>query len=175
MSVISTAAPRYTMRSIIAEHRRVNAVPTGGDRNRYRDCKHLKLSIATTCEGCSALLTLTLDRNYQRLVYRISSFGCNSSAVPSKEWYHRMWFDSAMNIPAPNVRVAVRVVSNSEYAILIKETNGAIPSYSSTRALVRRWNIGQAEFVRVSDLILESHTGNTRGKTFLELYHSYLL
>lgn len=82
--------------------------------------------------------------NGQELVYRIYSFGCNSRRFPSNERLREVWFDSAVDVLAANLLVAVRVGSDSEYAILIKDEDGTIQSYSETRAQVSSWNIGQA-------------------------------
>ena len=166
MLVHCTTAHRRNMRLVCMEHVSVNAAPTD-DCNNCWVCKRRNFSPAKVCLGCRAPTTPTRRMNGQELVYRIYSFGCNSRRFPSNERLREVWFDSAVDVLAANLLVAVRVGSDYEYAILIKDEDGTIRSYSQTGALGTRWNIGQAEFVRVSRMIPISQTDRTAGKNSL--------
>ncbi|OAL47542.1 hypothetical protein IQ07DRAFT_656911 [Pyrenochaeta sp. DS3sAY3a] len=133
----------------------------GADKNECWFCKQINFSSNTICD-CKAYLTPTQATD-GKLMYRIYSFGCNSAEFDSTPMYHEKLLDRAMEILEDNVLVAVRVGSDSQFAIMIKDADGTVRSCSGTRSTLVQ-DITTAEFLQISREILESHADKTAGK-----------
>jgi hypothetical protein len=80
---------------------------------------------------CEAETTPTFDNN-GRVAYRIFSFGCNSRHFASSQRLHERLRDLAVQRLEDGVLVAVRVGSDSQFAILAKDADGTVRSCVGT-------------------------------------------
>ena len=124
------------------------------------------MSSQITC-ACGAATTPTQSTTGKEIVYRIYSFGCNAGSFPSCQRLHESKLDLAVQALEDGVLVAVRVGSDPQRAILIKDANGGIRSSAQTEGSSLRQDISKAEFLRVSRETLESHADKTAGKVLL--------
>lgn len=147
------------MRQPMPERIRARLEPTN-DCNKCWFCLKNNLSQQTTCI-CGAKITPTRKDN-NKLVYRIFSFGCRSRDFPSCQRLHESLLNVAVQALEDSVLVAVRVGSDSQFAILIKDADGKVRFCASTPP--RR--IRGSEFLEISRNILESHDDRTAGKLF---------
>jgi hypothetical protein len=139
------------------------------DYNKCWFCKKINLSTQTTCK-CEAETTPTRT-NVMKVVYRIYLFGCNSRYFPSCPRLHESLLDLAVQELEKGVLVSVRVGSDSQFAILIKDADGRLRSCARTTASTElRGGIRQAECLQVSRDILNSHVDRTTGKAISEMH-----
>jgi hypothetical protein len=73
-------------------------------------------------------------------------------------------FDLAVQALGDDVLAAVRVGSDSQFTILIKDADGTLRSSAKTATSSLRQGIGKPEFLQASRDILESHADKTAGK-----------
>jgi hypothetical protein len=132
------------------------------DRNKCWFCKDNNFSSKMTCR-CGAATTATYF-NDKEIVYRIYSFGCNSMYFPSSQRLHENMFGLVIQELVDDVPVAVRAGSDSQFTILIKDADGTLRSSAKTAGSSPPQKIENAEFLRVSRDILESHADKTAGK-----------
>jgi hypothetical protein len=132
------------------------------DYNECWFCKKINLSTRTTCM-CKAETTPTRDDG-MKVNYHIDSFGCSSRDFPSCPRLHESLLDLAVQELEKGVLVAVRVGSDSQFAILIKDADGKLRSCAKTTGSTLRGGIRQAEFLQISRDILTSHANRTTGK-----------
>lgn len=140
------------------------------DGNKCWFCLKHNPSSLTTCP-CKAEPTPTKEVDGESLVYRTSTFGCHSKHFPSCQRLHEGLLDLAVEALQDGTFVAVRVGSDSEFAILIKDADGTARSCAKTIGSGLRLGIELAEFVQISRDILESHVDRTAGKTSLTTQH----
>lgn len=151
------------------ENMQANEIPIT-DGNKCWFCLKHNPSSLTTCP-CEAELTPTKNLDGESLVYRISTFGCHSKHFPSSQKLHEGLFDLAVEALEDNKLVAVRVGSDSQFAISIKDANGIARSCAKTIGSDLRLGIEITEFLQISRDILESHADRTAGKTSLTTQH----
>ncbi|KAF2109668.1 hypothetical protein BDV96DRAFT_232238 [Lophiotrema nucula] len=142
------------------------------DHNKCWFCKEKNPSQLKTCK-CGAVTTPTREDD-KKLVHRIFAFGCNSRYFPSCQRLHESLLDLAVQALEDSVCVAVRVGSDSQFAIYIKDADGRVRSCAITTGSTLQLDIEQAEFLRVSRDILKSHADRTTGKASPTAQHHSL-
>jgi hypothetical protein len=131
------------------------------DQNKCWFCKQNNLSRTTTCQ-CGAE-TVPAKNEQGKTTYRIYSFGCKSKDFPSCTRLPESLFDMTVEAIQDGTLVAIRVGSDSQSAILIKDTNGDVRSCVNIDSTLQKTI--EAQFVQASRDILESHADRTAGKT----------
>jgi len=124
-----------------------------------------------TCE-CQAELTPT-NNGKVKISYTIYTFGCNSDWFPSSTRLHESLLDDMADIlnAATNERLAIRVGSNTHFAIYIRDLDGTIRSCEQSAMQPVRPITTMAQFLPIGHQILNSHTDRTAGKIF----HNYII
>jgi hypothetical protein len=139
------------------------------DQNKCWFCRAHCPSNQMVCH-CNAQ-TPSTNSNRNKHAYQIYSFGCNSRWFPSSQRLHESLLEQAIQILENGVLVVVRVGSDEQLAILIKDADGLVRCCAGTKEPELRWNLGQAEFLQESRNILESHADRTAGKASPTTHH----
>jgi hypothetical protein len=143
------------------------------DQHKCWFCKSSNLSEESTCT-CGAETTPT-RKNSKILEHRICSFGSNCKHFPSYQRYHECLLDQAIQVLEDTILedamlVAVRVGSDSRYAILISDGDGDVRSCTNATDPDLRKDISKTEFLQASRAILESHDNRAAGTKSIRLH-----
>jgi hypothetical protein len=143
------------------------------DQNKCWFCKSSNLSEQSTCK-CRAETTPTRKKG-KKIEHRIYSFGSNCKHFPSYQRYHECLLDQAIQVVEDTiledaVLVAVRVGSDSRYAIFIRDGNGDVRSCTNATDRNLQKEITKSAFLQVSRAILESHDDRAAGTKSIRLH-----
>ncbi|KAH9879911.1 hypothetical protein J1614_001935 [Plenodomus biglobosus] len=105
----------------------MQATKPENDQNKCWFCKRNNISRTMTCD-CGAA-TVPTNINQRKTIYRVYSFGYNSKEFLYCMRLHENLLNMAVEILQDNTLVAIRVGSDSEFAILIRDPDGRIRSF----------------------------------------------